>query len=178
MFKGTPPNSVDGPDGPNLTHGSLFSCFFRHRVFHLPTPPLGLIFATFSPPRCPKPPKSDPKGYSWEPIFDHFRGRGGNVKTTFSCRRNLRFHGLKGSRGPLVQHVLAIETAIVAQIAYPTPKNEENVGPMAPKVAQGSPKGVPGGVRELPFSSFFRLGSLGGSPGAPKVAKGHPRAPK
>ena len=48
---------------------------------------------------------------------------------------------------------------------------------LAPKVAPGSPKAVPGGgVRELPFSSFFRLGSLGrslGHPRSPKYAQGH-----
>ncbi len=51
-----------------------------------------------------------------------------------------------------------------------------------PGGAQGRPRvhkrGSGGGVRELPFSSFFRLGSLGRSPGAPKVAKVRPRAPK
>ena len=130
---------------------------------------------TFSPPRCPKPPKSDPKGYPWEPIFGHFRGRGGNVKTTFSCRRNLRFHGLKGSRGPLVQHVLAIGTAIGAPIAYPTPKNDENVGPMAPKAAQGSPKVVSGGgsANSL-FRRFFASAPLGGPLGRP----GWPKDPR
>ena len=168
MFKGIPPQ-FPGSLGSHCV--PLFRCFFRHRLLNLPTTPLGATLASFSPPRCPKRPKSDPKGYPLDPIFDHCGGTGGNVKTTFSCTRNLRFHGLRGSRGPLVQHVLAIETAIVAQIAYPTPKNEENVGPMAPKVAQGSPKGVPGGVRELPFWSFFRHVSLWRSPGAPRVAK-------
>ena len=151
----------------------LFLMFLRHRLFNLPRSPLGPIFATFSPPRCPKRPKSDPKGYPLEPIFGHCGSTGGNVKTTFSCRRNLRFHGLRGSRGPLVQHVLAIETAIVAQIAYPTPKNEENVGPMAPKVAQGSPKGVPRGDRRRPFVVVF---STRLPLGAKMVPKPPPRA--
>ena len=160
----------------------LFRCFFRHRLFHLPTPPLGPIFATFSPPRCPKPPKSDPKGYPLEPIFGHFAGIGGKVRTVFSCRRNLRFHGLRGSREPLVQHVLAIETAIVAQIAYPTPKNEENVGPMAPKVAPGSPKGVPGGGPRTPLFVVFSPRLSGevpwGAQGRQSTPKGTKMTPK
>ena len=177
MFKGPPPV----PGFPVLSRISLrlpFLCFFRHRVFPLPTPPQGPIFATFSPPRCPKRPKSDPKGYPLEPIFGHCGGTGGNVKTAFSCWRNLRFHGLRGSRGPLVQHVLAIEVAIVAQIAYPTPKNEENVGPMAPKVAQGSPKGVPGGNPRTPFFIVFSPRLPWEVPWGAQGCQSTPRAPK
>ena len=107
-----------------------------------------------------------------EPIFGHCGGTGGNVKTAFSCRRNLRFHGLRGSRGPLVQHVLAIETAIVAQIAYLAPKNEENVGPMAPNLAQGSPTESRGGGRRSPFFVVFStrlpLGGRNGPKNSPK----------
>ena len=132
-----------------------FFMFFFDIDLSSPSTPSGSIFCDFSPPRYPKRPKSDPKGYPLDPIFGHCGGTGGNVKTTFSCTRNLRFHGLRGSWGPLVQDVLAIETAIVAQIAYPTPKNEENVGPMAPKVAPGSPKGVPGGGPRTPFFVVF-----------------------
>ena len=142
---------------------------------NLPTPPLGATLATFSPPRCPKRPKSDPEGYPLEPFFGHFRGTGGNVKTTFSCTRNLRFHGWRGSREPLVQHVLAVGTAIGAPIAYPTRKNDENVGPMAPKAAQGSPKEVPGGGRR---THFFVVFSLRLPWGVPWGAQGRPRTPK
>ena len=162
---------------PDLTRVPFFLCLCRHRLFHLPAPPLGATLASFSPPRCPKRSKSDPKGYPLDPIFDHCGGTGGNVKTTFSCRRNLRFHGSRGSREPLVQHALAIETAIVAPIAYPTPKNEENVGPMAAQVAQGSPKGVPGGgSANALFRRFFASVPLGGPlgrPGSPKDPQGH-----
>ena len=150
--------------------------FFRHQIFNLPRFPLGPIFATFWPLRCPKRPKSDPKGYPLDTIFGNFGGTGGKVKTMVSCMPNHQFHGLRGSRGPLVQHVLAIETAIVAQIAYPTPKNEKNVGPMAPKVAQGSPKGVPGGrsAKSL-FRRFFNSAPFGGPlgrPGSPNDPQG------
>ena len=81
-----------------------------------------------------------------------------------------------------MQHVLAIETAIVAQIAYPTPKNEENVGPMAPKVAQGSPKGLPGrGSAKSLFRRFFDSAPFGvpwGAPGRQMTSKGTNMTPK
>ena len=87
---------------------------------------------------------------------------GGNVKIMVSLKRNHRLSGLRKSRGPLVQHLLAIETAIGAQIAHLAPKNEENVGPMAPKVAPGSPKGIPLRVAlRVPSSSSGILSAWG-----------------
>ena len=81
-----------------------------------------------------------------------------------------------------MQHVLAIATAIVAQIAYPTPKNEENVGPMAPKVAPGSPKGVPGGGPRTPFFVVFStrlpVGFPWGAQGRQMTPKGTKITPK
>ena len=68
---------------------------------------------------------------------------------------HMRFYYGLGTLGRPGVDVLAIKTAIVAPTTDRTPKNGENVGPKAPKVAQVSPNGASGGVRERTFSTIF-----------------------
>ena len=60
---------------------------------------------------------------------------------------NISFYCGLGTLGRPGVDVLAIKTAIVAPTTDRTPKNGENVGPKAPKVAQVSPNGARGGDR-------------------------------
>ena len=84
---------------------------------------------------------------------------------------NICFYYGLGTLGRPGVDVLAIKTAIVAPTTDRTPKNGENVGPKAPKVAEMSPNGAPGGRYT---NALFRQFSVNFRPRALWAPRGGP----
>ena len=118
--------------------------FFRTSTFEHQNP---RKYHPKGPKGAPATPKSPQNPSPMHPKSDFLR----KVKTL----ENIVFYYGLGTMGRPGVDVLAIKTAIVAPTTDRTPKNGENVGPKAPKVAQVSPNGAPGGVRERTFSTIF-----------------------
>jgi len=174
-LRASPPNSLDFPD---LPAAPFFHVFFDIDLF-TSQHPLWEQFLRLFAPKVPKTTEKRPKRV---PIGPHFRSL---WRYGWKCENDVFVY-----TKPSVSWFEGVPgTSCAARFGHRNGDRRTDRLPDAqkrrkcrPDGAQGRPR-VPkrspgGGVRELPFSSFFRLNSLGRSPGVPKVAKVRPRAPK